>query len=266
VGADEGYLLDNQQVEAGARFRALAELFDPSTFRRIEELGIEPGWRCWEVGAGARSVPGWLAERVGPRGLVVATDIDTSWLEGPSVEHLRVLRHDVGVDTPPAEGLDLVHARLVLTHVPQRERALTAMVSALRPGGWLLLEEADPGLQPLLCPDEYGPAQELANRLRRGFRALMADRDADLAYGRTLPRRLREQGLLDVAADAHFPITAPACATLERATVEQIRERLTSAGIATAAEIEQHLDNIATGQVPDLATAPMISAWGRKPG
>jgi SAM-dependent methyltransferase len=265
VGADEGYLLDNHQVEAGTRFRALAELFDPSTFRRIEELGIAPGWRCWEVGAGARSVPDRLAERVGPTGLVVATDIDTSWLGGPSVEHLQVRRHDVGVDSPPAEGLDLVHARLVLTHVPARERALVAMVSALRPGGWLLLEEADPGLQPLLCPDEYGPAQDLANRLRRGFRALMADRDADLAYGRTLPRRLREQGLVEVAADAYFPITGPACTTLEIATVEQVRERLVSGGFATAADIDRHLDNLAAGLVPDLATAPMISAWGRRP-
>ena len=89
--------------------------------------------------------------------------------------------------------------------------------------------------------------------------------DADLAYGRTLPRLLREYGLVDVAADAYFPITAPACTTLERATVEQIRDRLIGAGIATAAEIDQHLDNISTGQVPDLATSPMISAWGRKP-
>jgi hypothetical protein len=139
------------------------------------------------------------------------------------------------------------------------------MVSALRPGGWLLLEEADPGLQPLLCPDEYGSAQELANRLRRGFRALMAGRDADLAYGRTLPRRLREQGLAEVGADAYFPITGPACTTLEVATVVQIRPRLISGGLATAEDIDRHLDDLAAGRVPDLATAPMVSAWGRRP-
>ena len=92
----------------------------------------------------------------------------------------------------------------------------------------------------------------------------MADRAADLAYGRTLPRLLRDHGLVDVAADAYFPITAPACTTLELATVEQIRDRLTGAGIATAAEIDQHLDNVAAGRLPDLATAPMISAWGRR--
>lgn len=266
MATDEGYLLDNEQTQAGARFGALAQLFDPSTFRHLTALGIGPGWRCWEVGAGGPSVPDWLADQVGPSGLVMATDIDTSWLEHAGVpEQLQVLAHDVGVDSPPADGLDLVHARLVLTHVPAREQALTSMIAALRPGGWLLLEEADPALQPLLCPDEYGPAQQLANRLRHGFRALMAARDADLAYGRTLPRRLREHGLLDVSADAYFPITSPACTTLEVATVEQIRDRLVIGGVATDAEIDQHLDNIVAGHVPDLATSPLITASGRRP-
>jgi SAM-dependent methyltransferase len=266
MAGDEGYLLDNRQVEAGTRFRALAELFDPSTFRHLHGRGVGTGWRCWEVGAGGRSVPDWLAQHVGPSGHVLATDIDTSWLQRPAPElPLRVVRHDVGAQAPPLRDLDLVHARLVLTHVARREEALASMVSALRPGGWIVLEEADPGLQPLLCPDEYGPAQQLANRLRHGFRTLMAGRAADLAYGRTLPRRLRQHGLEAVGADAYFPMTAPACTSLEIATVEQIRGRLVDGGIATADEVDQHLENLAAGLVPDLATSPMVTAWGRRP-
>jgi SAM-dependent methyltransferase len=264
VTPDEGYLLDNRASQAGIRFGALAELFDPSTFRHLSRVGVARGWRCWEVGAGGASVPSWLADQVGPGGLVLATDIDTSWLDDLARPALEVRRHDVGLDDPPGTGLDLVHARLVLTHVPQRDRALAAMVSALRPGGWLVLEDADPGLQPLLCPDEYGPAQELANRLRHGFRTLMAGRGADLAFGRTLPRLLRGQGLLDVGADAWFPISGPACTTLEVATVEQIRERLVEGGVATSDEIDEHLANVAAGRVPDLVTSPMITAWGRR--
>jgi hypothetical protein len=68
------------------------------------------------------------------------------------------------------------------------------MVSVLRPGGRLVLEEADPALQPLLCLEDDGPAQQLANRLRAALRQPMADRGVDLAYDRTLPRRLREAG------------------------------------------------------------------------
>jgi SAM-dependent methyltransferase len=206
-------------------------------------------------------VPTWLARQVGESGRVLATDIDVSWLTAdPGFE---VRRHDVGVDEAPEGEFDLVHARLVLVHVPARAAALATMVRALRPGGVLLLEEADPALQPLVCPDEHGPEQELANRLKHAFRALMVDRGVDLAYGRTLPRLLRGAGLTDVAADSFFPITGPACQLLEEATVEQIRERLLVAGLATDAEIDRHLDNVRAGRL-DLATSPMVSAWGRK--
>ncbi|MEV1021609.1 methyltransferase domain-containing protein [Streptomyces sp. NPDC050264] len=257
------YLLDNQQPEAGRRFDAFSTLFDPTTFRHIERFGIGPGWRCWEVGAGGTSVVSWLARKVGPTGRVLATDIDTSWQTTAPRTPVEVRRHDVGADEPPAGGFDLVHARLVLVHVPDRDKALQSMIRALRPGGRLLLEDADPALQPLLCPDEAGPEQQLANRLRHGFRALLAERGADLSYGRKLPRLLREAGLRQVEADAYFPLTSPACTALETATVDQIRTSLTEAGLATDDEIDQHLANVAGGTM-DLATAPLISAWGRK--
>jgi SAM-dependent methyltransferase len=261
------YLLDNRQAEAGTRFNALATIFDPWTFRHLDQIGVAVGWRCWEVGAGGPSVPAWLAERTGPAGRVLATDIDVSWLSedwpgsGPPFE---ARRHDVGADEPPAETFDLVHARLVLIHVPRRERALQAMARSLRPGGWLLVEDADPALQPLACLDEYGPEQRLANRLRQGFRALLAERGVDLGYGRTLPRLLRAADLAEVQADAFFPLTSPASAALERATVEQVRARLVAAGLATDAEIDEHLANLAAGGL-DLATPPLVSAWGRRP-
>ncbi|MEU8486167.1 methyltransferase domain-containing protein [Streptomyces sp. NPDC048641] len=260
----EGYLLDNRQQEAGRRFDAFSTLFDPTTFRHIERLGIGPGWRCWEVGAGGTSVVSWLAKKVGPTGRVLATDIDTSWQTSAARSPVEVRRHDVAADEPPAEGFDLVHARLVLVHVPDRERALKSMLRALRPGGRLLVEDADPALQPLACPDEHGPAEELANRLRRGFRKLLAERGADLSYGRRLPRLLREAGLRQVEADAYFPLTSEACGALETATFQQIRESLVRAGHATDEEVDRHLADVATGTM-DLATAPLISAWGRKP-
>ncbi|MEU6662789.1 methyltransferase domain-containing protein [Streptomyces sp. NPDC046821] len=261
----EGYLLDNQQREAGRRFDAFSTLFDPTTFRHIERLGIGPGWRCWEVGAGGTSVVNWLAKKVGPTGKVLATDIDISWQTSSARPPVVIRQHDVAADEPPIEGFDLVHARLVLVHVPDRERALQSMLRALRPGGRLLIEDADPALQPLACPDEHGPAEELANRVRRGFRKLLAERGADLSYGRRLPRLLREAGLCEVEADGYFPLTSSAGGALETATIQQIREALVREGHATDEEIDRHLANVATGTM-DLATAPLISAWGRKRG
>jgi SAM-dependent methyltransferase len=206
-------------------------------------------------------VPAWLAAQVGTAGRVLATDIDPRWLSNtPGVE---VVRHDVAADPPPDGPFDLVHARLLLVHLRDRETALARMAAVLRPGGWLVVEDADPALQPLLCLENSGPAEELANRLKSGFRQLLADRGADLAFGRTLPRRLREAGLVDVAADAYFPITGPACNELERASVEHISDELVDNGLATAAEIDRHLAAVASGML-DLATSPMITAWGRR--
>ncbi len=259
--AREDYLLDNRESEAGQRFDALGTLFNPPTFRHMVSIGLSLGWRAWEVGAGGAGVPTWIAEQT--KAYTLATDIDTTWLEAED-DGFVVKRHDVGAEPAPDDSFDLVHARLVLVHVPQRSKALATMIDALKPGGWLLVEEADPGLQPLACPDVHGAAEELANRLKLAFRTLMAERGVDLSFGRKLPRLLRAAGLVDVQSDAYFPIGGPVVDRLERATVGQIRERLIAAQLATEDEIEQHLSNVATGQL-DLATSPMVSAWGRKP-
>jgi SAM-dependent methyltransferase len=262
AGDPSEYLLDNRSAAANLRLQALSRIFDPTTFRHIDALGIDSGWRCWEVGAGGASVPLWLAERVGPAGYVLATDIDSSWAAQAAGPTTEVRRHDVGEEPPPAHGFDLVHARLVLVHVAKRDQALQTMAQSLRPGGWLLVEDADPALQPLSCIDAQGPDEELANKIRTGFRALMSERGVDLAYGRKLPRLLRQAGLRDVAADAYLAIALPECATLEVATIEMISDQLLANGVATAEELDRHLANVVAGRL-DLSQPPMISAWGR---
>lgn len=260
--AGEGYLLDNRQSEAGARLAALGALFDHWTIDHAERLGVGPGWRVWEVGAGGPSVPAWFAGRVGPGGYVLATDIDTSWLDGDHPFETQV--HDIGADPAPPPSFDLVHARLVLVHVHDRLRALATMVGALAPGGWLLVEDADPASQPLACLEVHGPQEELANRLKAAFRTLLAGRGVDLAFGRRLPGLLRGAGLVDVAADAYFPVAGRACAELELTTVEQVRGALRAADLATDAEIDRHVANVSAGRV-EVSTSPLLSAWGRKP-
>lgn len=264
-GAVDGrYLLDNRLDGAGTRLAAIARLFDPVSFLHLGATGVGAGWRCWEVGAGGPTVSAWLARTVGRIGSVVATDLDLSRFGDPP-EGVTALVHDVASDPPPGGPFDLIHARLVLVHLPSRTEVAASLARALRPGGWLVLEDADPALQPLACIDERGPDEELANRIRAGFRVLLAGRGADLAFGRTLPRLLRDVGLVDVHADASFPVAGPVGAELERITVEQLRDALVGGGAATDAEIDRHLDNLAAGGL-DLTTAPLVSARGRRPG
>lgn len=258
------YLLENRKREAAVRFTALSKLFDPGTLRQFDACGVTAGWRCWEVGAGGPSLVRKMAGLVGRTGRVLATDIDTSRLAEAVEENVETRDHDVAHASPPGNGFDLVHARLVLVHVDDRKRAFENMLASLRPGGWLVIEDADPELQPLSCMDAREPGQKLANKIRHGFRTLLAARGVDLAFGRKLSRLFREFGLECISADAYFPVAMPECIALEVATINMIRDELLINEIATDAEIEQHLDNVRSGRL-DLSQPPMISVRGRKP-
>ena len=255
------YLLDNEAAEAGQRFDALSAIFDDWTFRHLEGVGLSAGWHCWEVGAGGPGTPRWLAARVGPTGRVLATDIDVRWLE--ESEDFSVLRHDVAASPAPACGFDLVHARLVLTHVARRALALRRMAGALRAGGWLVIEDFDVSAQPLACPDAADDDEERANRVRAGMIELFAARSVDLSLGRSLRHRLRSLGLADVRAEAYAPLALPTTRALELANVVQVRDGLKSLGLGD--DIDPHLAAVAAGRI-DIATPPLITAWGRKPG
>jgi hypothetical protein len=98
-----------------------------------------------------------------------------------------------------------------------------------------------------------------------GFRALLTERGVDLAYGRTLARRLRDAGLVDVGAEAFIALRHPASVSLELATIRMIRDQLVEHSIATDTDIDRHIANVVSGRL-DLAQPPLVSAWGRKPG
>src|SRR5262249_24306207 len=113
-------------------------------FRFLGTTGIGPGWYCLEVGSGNGAVGAWMADRVGPSGYVLLTDIDPRFMERSAYRrppHMELRRHDIGTDPLPQQAFDLIHARLVLCHVPQRQKALARLVAALKPRGWLVVED-----------------------------------------------------------------------------------------------------------------------------
>jgi ubiquinone/menaquinone biosynthesis C-methylase UbiE len=138
------YPFDNAAPQAGDRFASLAKLYDGVTRRHLDQFGMGAGQRCLEVGAGGGSVARFMSERVGPAGHVVATDINIDWMSGSQPGNVELRRHDIGVDPLPERAFDIVHARAVLTFVPERRSALMRMIAALKPGGWLLVEELVP--------------------------------------------------------------------------------------------------------------------------
>src|SRR5215475_6958128 len=115
------YAFDNSWYRARQRLALLEQCLDAGTCRRISALGLADGWQCLEVGAGAGSVARWLCSQVGAAGRVVAIDIDTSFLDTLDEPNLEVRRHNLVSDTLPPDSFDLIHARMVLMHLPSRE-------------------------------------------------------------------------------------------------------------------------------------------------
>ena len=256
------YVFDNAAAQTPARFSALARIFDPGTVRHLLTLGVDRGWRCLEVGGGGGSIATWLCDRVGPGGRVVATDLDTHFLEQIDRDNLEVRRHDLVTEPLPEGPFDLVHVRLVLMHLPGRERVLERLVSALRPGGWLLAEEFDS--LSALADAAVNPA-EVPLRALRSLQDWLTESGVDLRYGRLLAGRLRAHGLRDVIAEGRvfmWPGRSTG-AELTRANLEQLRETIIESGRITTAELERDLARLDDDDF--LAPSPIMwSAWGRR--
>jgi SAM-dependent methyltransferase len=189
------YLFDNDNPESGGQHQALSRLLDPFTFERLDSTGVRPGWHCLEVGAGGGSVATWLAERVCPGGRVLATDIKPGWI--PPAQGLEVVQHDVVTDPLPEAAFDLVHARLVLSHLPERERVVEKLAGALRPGGWLQIDEIDISYWPiLLAPDDI--SRELFETYQSTMALLLQRRGSDPTWGSRVAQVMSDTGLASV--------------------------------------------------------------------
>lgn len=257
------YALENSAPQASDRFDALRTIFDPGTISHLDRLGVTSGWQCLEVGGGSGSIAAWLSQRVGPTGRVVVTDIDTRFLGAIKRPNLEVCQNDIVTDPLPEGALDLVHARLVLMHLPQREDVLARLVKALKPGGWLLDEEFD--LISLRANPELSPGEELLHSENVFYRVLR-QRGVDLAFGRILFGRLRALGLTDVSAEGRLSMWTDrsAGAALLRSNFEQLREAMIQSGYITAQELAA---DIARLDNPSFLTlSPTLWAvQGRRP-
>ncbi len=136
TGQATGYVFGQDEYD---RIHAAEDLLDEGTKRLIERGGIAEGAICLEAGAGGGSIAQWLCGVVGTAGRVVATDLDVRALEQLKEANLEIRQHDIVKEELEESYFDLIHARLFLEHLPEREAVLAKLVGVLRPGGWLVL-------------------------------------------------------------------------------------------------------------------------------
>ena len=251
------YAFPHSADDESRRLELFQQRLDPLTIRRIQRLGIGHGASCLEVGGGRGSITNWLADLVGAEGSVTATDLQTEFLDAIDAPNVEVLSHDVRTDGFPEQSFDLVHTRAVLMHVPDDLEMLRRMVSWLRPGGWLLLEEPDFGMW-LADTDPVWATHPDA--WHRTFPA------GSLSRGRSLLGQIHRLDLVDVGADAEADIIEAGSDLAEfySLSMAAIGPPAVAAGALTPDEAAALVDR---PHAPDFLGCGFvhIGVWGRRP-
>jgi SAM-dependent methyltransferase len=260
------YVLDNAWHGARERLRLLEETLDPGTIRHLETVGVASGWRCLEVGGGGGSITAWLCQRVGPEGRVVATDIDTRFLKALNYPNLEVRQQNIVTDAIDEAAFDLVHTRAVLMHLPERQRALDRLVAALKPGGWLLLEEGDYVSHALPDPRLDAEAAELLAKHKRAMDIGTAKIGSDIYYGRRLYGDLLARGIVDIKTEGRLEMTrgGSTAAKFLQVTGQQTRQQPQAGGQMSEAERDAFLTLLDDPALLYLGPI-LMAAWGRMP-
>ena len=190
------YSFNNDEPTATDLLGALGQMLDEFTAARLVRAGVTTGARCLEVGAGAGTVAAWLADQVGPTGDVIATDLKPQHIQ--SHPGVTVLQHNVVTDPLPGGPFDLIHARAVLQHLPQRESVLAKLAAALAPGGALIVEELEARWSTAVLATPDPRAQDIFAAYETAMINVLRGNGNDPTWCRQVHGAMRDIGLLEV--------------------------------------------------------------------
>jgi SAM-dependent methyltransferase len=254
------YTLDDASAVEYKRLDLMSKILDPWTRGYLAALGVGEGWRCLELGGGNGSIAEWLAATVGPTGSVTAIDINPVLLELIPAQNLSVQQMDVRTGELPSESYDLVTCRALLHQISEdAPGVLTRMAAALKPGGWLVVQEPDFHLAPTTEPPVW--ARTWTGLLEWGH-----SNGIDWMIGRSLPSMIAALGLGHPQAktDVQNIRGRDRGALYFQLFFAEVRDRVISAGQLDAATIDAAsalLDD------PNYWTQcwMMTAVWARKP-
>jgi SAM-dependent methyltransferase len=253
-----GYALPHGLAGEEQRLARMSTLLDPFELACMERLGVREGSRCLELGCGNGSISLALAERVAPTGLVIASDIDLSYVSHLERPGLQVRRIDILKDPIEESSYDLVVARALLHHVPSARNCLQRMLTALKPGGALLCIEPD-----MLPCTVAEPAS--MRTFWQGWLNWSVDAGIDYFIGRKIPAWLDSLGVEDIASEGHTANFNGGSdwADYWMATIRELQPRLLKGGYVTTALLKQFETSYQDSHYwASLMT--FNATWGRK--
>jgi SAM-dependent methyltransferase len=264
------YTLGTNAAER-ARLQGQADELASHTRALLDHVDLPVGGRVLDLGCGPAGSIALLAERVGASGSVTAVDIDPAHVTlarhhvaERELANVEVLQGNARATALPSGSFDVVHARLLLVNIPRPDQVVAEMVRLVKPGGWVITDEADGGAHVCYPPDQAW--DQLAAILHAAYRS----DGADVMIGRKLTTLLRGGGLVEVGADTRadvYPAGHPR-RTLLADLVRSMQGKVVERGIASEnelarldREVRDHLAN------PDTLTMSCLYflAWGKKP-
>jgi ubiquinone/menaquinone biosynthesis C-methylase UbiE len=266
-----GYALGHTPDEY-ERLRAQARVWEPSTGRLLDQVGLAPGASCLDAGCGPGETMRAMADRVGPTGRVHGIDADAS-LGAIALERLHSAGnrqcsfepHDLAAAAPiPGGPFDIVYARLLLFHLRERAAVVERLWDALAPGGHLIVQDYDLGGMCVL------PALDSVDEVMRVFVEAFTAAGCDVHVGARLPQLFARAGVgepdgTDVAG--RLEPLASGRAILER-TFRSVLPSALARGIISENNAIRTLAAIEcdAARFPDrpMLWPLMIGAWKRK--
>jgi SAM-dependent methyltransferase len=251
------------------RLRGQARVWEAATGRLLDRIGLAAGARCLDAGCGPGETMRLMALRVGPAGRVTGIDVDAAlganaqqMLHESGHRPCRVLAHDLtAYESVPGGPYDLVFARLLLFHLPERVAVLRRLWNAVAPGGHLLVQDYDLSTVAVLPPS---PALDEAGRLIIDTFGAVG---CEVRAGSMLPALFAQAGI-------GAPDGSDVAGRLDsygsgRHMVDSVLRSLTPAalgrGVATAREVESALAGLEADAIrhPDrpMLWPLMIGAW-----
>lgn len=250
------------------RLLVLARERWPDTLALFRQAGVAPGMMCIDIGCGSGEVTLGLAGLVAPKGKAIGLDMDGVKLDlarqaaaSRGVRNVEFRQANVNEWNEPAT-YDVVYARALLHHLRAPVDLLRRMWAAVRPGGVLLVEDADFG--GWLCD----PPNAGFDFFVRTYNETVRRNGGDPNIGRKLHRYFREVGI----APAEFGLVqglrmVGEAKSLAWSTLEGSSEAILSAGLATDAEVTTALEDLArfSDDPQTLIVGPWIfQAWARR--
>lgn len=116
----------------------------PATNMMLDMAQVKEGQRVLDIAAGAGEQSITAAERVGPDGYVLATDIAPKILDfalelasEKGLNNIEIKEMDGELLTVPDNSFDVVISRVGLIFFPDQQKALREMLRVLKPGGFV---------------------------------------------------------------------------------------------------------------------------------